>query len=267
MSNSTINTAIRKYLLAGVAKQSGVDEAQAALDAARGGMYACTVQAAIAAKGDKAAFVGTVDKLMDDFRGNVRGIAVRHNMEQAKDKTGKLAVDSDGNPRFKVPGSLSTAKSVLGGAFDHKIELGTIAKPNSFGSVRDAATLAKAEAKAEADKVAKETADKLNEADGMIFQTEKQLTEFGDKLSADKKKPIEDALAELKKAHEAKDLEAIEKALETINEAWKNASEEMYKAQAEAGSAAGGPGAEAEPGDPANASGDDVQDVDFEEVK
>lgn len=58
---------------------------------------------------------------------------------------------------------------------------------------------AEAEANAEADKVAKETADKLNEADGMIFQTEKQLTEFGDKLSADKKKPIEDALAELKK--------------------------------------------------------------------
>ncbi len=124
-----------------------------------------------------------------------------------------------------------------------------------------------AEANADADQKAKEQVDKLNSADQMIFQTEKQLAEFGEKLSEDKKAPIETALADLKKAHEAKDLEAIEKALETINEAWKNASEEMYKAQAEAGSAAGGPGAEAEPGDPANASGDDVQDVDFEEVK
>ncbi|MGB1404078.1 MAG: molecular chaperone DnaK [Flavobacteriaceae bacterium] len=124
-----------------------------------------------------------------------------------------------------------------------------------------------AEANADADQKAKEQVDKLNSADQMIFQTEKQLAEFGEKLSEDKKAPIETALADLKKALEAKDLEAIEKALETINEAWKNASEEMYKAQAEAGSAAEGPGAEAEPGDPANATGDDVQDVDFEEVK
>ena len=124
-----------------------------------------------------------------------------------------------------------------------------------------------AEANADADKKAKEQVDKLNSADQMIFQTEKQLEEFGDKLSEDKKKPIEMALEALKKAYETKELEQIEPALEQINEAWKNASEEMYKAQAEAGSAAGGPGAEAEPGDPANASGDDVQDVDFEEVK
>ena len=123
-----------------------------------------------------------------------------------------------------------------------------------------------AEANADADQKAKEQVDKLNSADQMIFQTEKQLTEFGEKLSDDKKAPIETALADLKKAHESKDLDAIDKALEAINEAWKNASEEMYKAQAEAGGA--DPTGEAQPDATANASGgDDVQDVDFEEVK
>uniref|UniRef100_UPI002409BBE9 molecular chaperone DnaK n=1 Tax=Avrilella dinanensis TaxID=2008672 RepID=UPI002409BBE9 len=91
-----------------------------------------------------------------------------------------------------------------------------------------------AEANAEADKKAKETADKLNEADAMIFQTEKQLKEFGDKLSADNKTNIEGALEELKKAYETKDVATIQPALDKINEAWKAASEEMYKAQAEA---------------------------------
>ncbi len=125
---------------------------------------------------------------------------------------------------------------------------------------------AEAEANADADAKAKETADKLNQADGMIFQTEKQLEEFGDKLSDDKKKPIEDALEELKKAYETKDIAVIDPALEKINEAWKVASEEMYKAQAEAqqGGAAG-PDAGAQ-GQPADESSD-VEDVDFEEVK
>ncbi|WP_298518037.1 molecular chaperone DnaK [uncultured Kordia sp.] len=126
-----------------------------------------------------------------------------------------------------------------------------------------------AEANAEADKAAKETADKLNSADSMIFQTEKQLSEFGDKLSDDKKKPIEDALEELKKAYETKDIAVIDPALEKINEAWKVASEEMYKAQAEAqqGDAGqAGPEASAPSGDEGK-DGEDVQDVDFEEVK
>jgi len=124
---------------------------------------------------------------------------------------------------------------------------------------------AEAEANAESDAKAKETADKLNQADGMIFQTEKQLEEFGDKLSDDKKKPIEDALAELKTAYETKDIAVIEPALEKINEAWKVASEEMYKAQAEAQGGAPGPdaGAQRQPAD----EGSDVEDVDFEEVK
>ncbi|MHA7060067.1 molecular chaperone DnaK [Aquimarina sp. M1] len=125
-----------------------------------------------------------------------------------------------------------------------------------------------AEANAEADKAAKETADKLNEADGMIFQTEKQLKEFGDKLSDDKKKPIEDALEELKKAYESKDLAVIQPALDKINEAWKVASEEMYKAQAEAqqGGAAEQPEAGAQP-EGGDSEASDVEDVDFEEVK
>ncbi|TNJ46415.1 molecular chaperone DnaK [Tamlana fucoidanivorans] len=128
---------------------------------------------------------------------------------------------------------------------------------------------ADAEANAEADKAAAEQAQKLNEADSMIFQTEKQLEEFGDKLSDDKKKPIEEALEELKKAYESKDLALITPALDKINEAWKVASEEMYKAQAEAQQAGG-----AQPGPDAGAAGDqgasegsDVEDVDFEEVK
>ncbi|MEZ4797700.1 MAG: molecular chaperone DnaK [Flavobacteriaceae bacterium] len=122
-----------------------------------------------------------------------------------------------------------------------------------------------AEANAEADAKAKETADKLNQADAMIFQTEKQLEEFGDKLSDDKKKPIEDALEELKKAYETKDIAIIDPALEKINEAWKVASEEMYKAQAEAqqGGAESGPDASQN----GQAEGSDVEDVDFEEVK
>jgi molecular chaperone DnaK len=123
-----------------------------------------------------------------------------------------------------------------------------------------------AEANAEADKAAKETADKLNSADAMIFQTEKQLSEFGDKLSDDKKKPIEEALEELKKAYETKDVAVIEPALEKINEAWKVASEEMYKAQAEA-QKNGEPGPDANAGGAEAGEGSDVEDVDFEEVK
>ncbi|SHG25834.1 molecular chaperone DnaK [Flagellimonas flava] len=127
---------------------------------------------------------------------------------------------------------------------------------------------AEAEANAEADKAVKEKADKLNEADGMIFQTEKQLKEFGDKLSDDKKKPIEDALEELKKAYETKDVAVIEPALEKINEAWKVASEEMYKAQAEAaGQTNGADTAAGDAGTNDSAEGDNVEDVDFEEVK
>ena len=122
-----------------------------------------------------------------------------------------------------------------------------------------------AEANADADKKAKEQVDVLNNADQMIFQTEKQLKDFGDKLSKDKKEPIEKALAELKKAHESKELDAIKPALDALNEAWKAASEEMYKAQQEKGAQNKADGKKQE----SDSSGEDdnVEDVDFEEVK
>ena len=119
-----------------------------------------------------------------------------------------------------------------------------------------------AEANADADKNAKEQVEKINGADAMIFQTEKQLKEYGEKLSDDKKKPIEEALEGLKKAHESKDLAAIDAAMETINAAWTAASEEMYK------DTQGQPGAEGAAQPNADGDGaDDVTDVDFEEVK
>ena len=129
-----------------------------------------------------------------------------------------------------------------------------------------------AEANAESDKKVKDEVEKLNSADQMIFQTEKQLKEFGEKLSDNKKKAIEEALGNLKKAYESKDLSKIDSALEKINEAWKNASEEMYKAQAETSSQE--PSKEKSKSSKtkkqtkkSKSGGDDVQDVDFEEVK
>ena len=125
-----------------------------------------------------------------------------------------------------------------------------------------------AEANAESDKKLKEEVDTLNSADAMIFQTESQLKEYGDKISDHKKKSIEDALETLKKAHESKDIDSIKSELEKINEAWKNASEELYKAQAESGKA---PEPNQDDSKKSSKKGkgsdDDVQDVDFEEVK
>ena len=118
-----------------------------------------------------------------------------------------------------------------------------------------------AEANADADKSAKESIDKINGADGMIFQTEKQLKEFGDKLSVDKKAPVEEALKELKEAHASKDITLIDAAMEKINTAWTAASEEMYKASEDA--KGGNPDAK----DDEKSGPDDVTDVDFEEVK
>ena len=128
-----------------------------------------------------------------------------------------------------------------------------------------------AEANAESDKKAKEQVDKMNSADQLIFQTEKQLKEFGDKISDAKKKPVESALADLKKAYETKDLKLIDSEVEKLNEVWKNASEEMYKAQSEASktaqSSGGSKKTKGETKSSPDKGGDDVQDVDFEEVK
>jgi len=123
----------------------------------------------------------------------------------------------------------------------------------------------------EADKTAKERIDKLNGADSLIFQSEKQLKEFGEKIPDEKKAPIEEALNTLKEAHKSEDLAAIDQATETLNAAWQAASQDMYNAQqpgAEGDQPGGQPGGEAE-GEPAPDKGgdDEVTDVDFEEVK
>jgi len=123
---------------------------------------------------------------------------------------------------------------------------------------------AEAEANADEDKKIKEEVDKLNAADTLVFTTEKQLKEFGDKVPADKKEPIETALAKLKEAHQNKDFAAIETATAELNTAWNAASEEMYKASQEAGQPQ--QGAEQQPNTENNQS-DNVTDVDYEEVK
>ena len=128
----------------------------------------------------------------------------------------------------------------------------------------------KAEAKANeaGDKIEKERVEKLNQADSLIFQTEKQLKEFGDKISADKKAPIETALANLKEAHASQDTAKVDSALEAMNTAWTAASEEIYKAQAAGAAGPEQAGAE-QAGGQANggAANDTVEDAQFEEVK
>ena len=127
---------------------------------------------------------------------------------------------------------------------------------------------AEAEANAEADKKERERVDKLNQADSMIFQTENQLKELGDKIPADKKAPIEAALNKLKEAHKSQDLVAVEAATTELNNAWQAASAQMYQQGAQPG--AEQPGAQAGPQPGANSSDnkkDDIQDADFEEVK
>ena len=168
----------------------------------------------------------------------------------------EVTFDIDANGIIKV----TAADKATGKSQDIRIEASSGLTEEEIEKMK-----AEAEANAEADKAAKEKADKINEADAMIFQTEKQLSEFGDKISDDKKAPIEAALEDLKKAFETKEVETIEPALEALNEAWKVASEEMYKAQAEA-QQNGAPGPDAGT-DAGNDEGSDVEDVDFEEVK
>ena len=116
-----------------------------------------------------------------------------------------------------------------------------------------------AEANADADRKMKEEADKINQADSLIFQSEKQLTEFGDKIPADKKSAIESGLNELKEAHKNRDLAGIEAAMTNLNAAWQSASQDMYNASQQT---------EGTPDQgPTNNAGDNVTDVEFEEVK
>ena len=121
---------------------------------------------------------------------------------------------------------------------------------------------AEAEANADADKKEREKIDKLNQADSMVFQTENQLKELGDKIPADKKAPIEAAVEKLREAHKAQDLADIDTAMAELNNAWQTASAEMY-AQSGAQGAQNAGGAQ---GGQQN-TGDNVQDAEFEEVK
>ncbi len=124
---------------------------------------------------------------------------------------------------------------------------------------------AEAEANASTDKEARDRADKLNEADSLIFQTEKQLKEFGDKIPDDKKEVIEKAVEELKEAHKAQDVALIDTTLEALNAAWQAASQDLYQAQQEAG--ANGNGAETtDAADEGGSGSEDVTDVEYEEV-
>ncbi len=125
---------------------------------------------------------------------------------------------------------------------------------------------ADAQANADADKQTKERIEKINQADTMIFQTEKQLNDLGDKLPADKKAPIEAALQKLKDAHKSEDIAAIDKAMEELNTAFHAASEEMYK-NTGAGTEAGAAGSNNTGANGSTNKGEDISDADFEEVK
>ena len=148
---------------------------------------------------------------------------------------------------------------------------------------------AEAEAHAADDKKAKEEIEKINAADSMIFQSEKNLKEYGDKIPADKKSAIESALTELKAAHSARNVAGIDQAMEKINNAWQAASQEMYQAQQQAGPQGGaagfdpnnmggagfqggsyGNGSAGNPGagqQGPKSNNDSVEDADYEEVK
>ncbi|MBK7883769.1 MAG: molecular chaperone DnaK [Chitinophagaceae bacterium] len=126
----------------------------------------------------------------------------------------------------------------------------------------------KNEAKANeaSDKIEKERVEKINQADSLIFQTEKQLKDFGEKISSDKKAPIEAALTKLKEAHKTQDIAQIDAAVAEMNTAWTAASEEIYKAQQDAGSQSAQPG-ETQPENAKGAASENVTDAEFEEVK
>ena len=117
-----------------------------------------------------------------------------------------------------------------------------------------------AAANADADRKARERVDKINEADAMIFQTEKQMKEYGDKIPADKKSAIVKALSDLKAAHQAQDLDGITAKLEVLNQAWMAASQDMYQASQQAGQSNGGNAADG------SGASEPVTDVEFEEV-
>jgi molecular chaperone DnaK len=147
-----------------------------------------------------------------------------------------------------------------------KIEAGSGLSKDEIEKMRNEAKANEATDKAERDRITK-----LNEADSLIFQTEKQLKDYGDKVPADKKAPIESALAGLKEAHKTQDVVAVEAAMAKLNEAWTAASQDIYNAMNQNGGAEGAqPGANAGPGAGSQqgpGTGETVTDAEFEEVK
>lgn len=142
-----------------------------------------------------------------------------------------------------------------------KIEAGTGLSEDDIARMK-----AEAEANADADAQAKDRVEKVNAADQLVFQTEKQLKEYGDKIPEDKKAAIEAGLTDLREAHKSEDIDRITSATETLTEAWNAASQDIYQAQQEAGGAAAtDPGAST--ADAGAGAEDDVQDVEFEEVE
>jgi len=173
----------------------------------------------------------------------------------------EVTFDIDANGILHV-----TAKDKATGKSQNiRIEASSGLSDDEIKKMKDEAT-----ANAEADKKAKEEIEKLNNADALVFQTEKQLKEYGDKVPADKKAPIEAALGKLKEAHKSKDIPAIDAAMNELNAAWQAASQEMYAAsqqaggEQQAGQQQGQPGGD---GGSQSAKDDEVTDVDFEEVK
>ena len=171
----------------------------------------------------------------------------------------EVSFDIDANGILKV----SAKDKATGKEQSIRIEASSGLSDSDIKRMKDEAA-----ANAEADKKEKERIDTINKADSMIFQTEKQLKEFGDKLPADKKQPIEAALQKLKDAHKAQDVTAINSAIDELNNVFQAASQEMYNAQQQQGGAQqGAPHADEQ--QQANNGGKDqeVTDVDFEEVK
>ncbi|MFT6849217.1 MAG: molecular chaperone DnaK [Sphingobacteriales bacterium] len=167
----------------------------------------------------------------------------------------EVSFDIDANGIMHV-----TAKDKATGKEQHiKIEASSGLSDEEIKRMKD-----EAEANADADNKAREIIDKKNAADTLVFTTEKQLKEIGDKLPADKKAPIETALTKLKEVQTGDDMDAIAKATEELNNVWQAASEEMYKATQE-GQAGAGAGDQADPNASAEAT-EDVSDVEFEEV-
>ena len=170
----------------------------------------------------------------------------------------EVSFDIDANGILKV----SAKDKATGKEQSIRIEASSGLSDTDIKRMKDEAA-----ANAEADKKEKERIDTINKADSMIFQTEKQLKEFGDKLPADKKQPIEAALQKLKDAHKAQDVTAINSAIDELNNVFQAASQEMYNAQQQQGAQQGAPHADQQ--QQANKGGKDqeVTDVDFEEVK